>query len=62
MLFIFVYGAWGSELYSTAATLKEAKAKAQSASLKEPKNEYCVELDPGGFDNPLYKGGRQVNG
>jgi len=62
IILINVYGSWGSEIYSTANTLAEAKRKAQAASARDPKNEYCVELEPGGFDNPLFVGGAQVNG
>ena len=55
---IMVYGDWGSECYSSVeGTLEEAMAQAQKASAQDPKNEYCVEIEPGGFDNPLYKGG-----
>ncbi len=57
-----VYGSWGSEPYSHEDTLAVAKRKAQAASRKDPKNEYCVEVEPGGFDNFLYKGGRQIGG
>jgi len=57
---IMVYGRWGSEPHSNASTLKEAKAKALAASKRDPKNEYVVEIEPGGFDNPIYKGGKSL--
>jgi hypothetical protein len=57
---IMVYGPWGSEPYSSAETLREAKATALAASKKKPHNEYVVEIEPGGFDNPIYKGGKAV--
>lgn len=59
---IMVYGRWGSEPYGTAKTLVMAKRKAKAASQKDTKNEYCVEIEPGGFENPLYKNGRQIGG
>lgn len=62
LILIFVYGSWGSELHSTADTLEAAKAVALKASAADPKNEYCVEIDPGGPDSPLYKGGVQIGG
>lgn len=62
MILIFTYGAWGSELYSTADSLEEAVAMAEKASGEDPKNEYCVELDPGAYENPLFKNGVRIQG
>lgn len=59
---VMVYGSWGSEPYSVEKDLETAKAKAQRASSADPKNEYCVELEPGGFDSFVYKNGRQIGG
>ena len=61
MLLINVYGSWGSKLQDTAKTMKEALDKAQKASAKDPKNEYCVEAEPSGFDNPLFKAGVRID-
>jgi hypothetical protein len=61
-ILIMIYGGWGSELYSTADNLEEALSKAQKASAADANNEYCVELEPGGFDNPLFKGGARISG
>ena len=59
---IVVYGSWGSEPYSFADTLEQAKAVAKTASAKDRRNEYCVEVDPGALDNPLYFRGEQIQG
>lgn len=61
-ILIFVYGSWGSECYASATNMEDAHKKALAASVKDPKNEYCIELEPGGFGNPLYKGGVKVQG
>lgn len=62
LILIYVYGSWGSELQTTANNMDEAHKKAKEASEKNPKNEYCIELEPGGFDNPIYKGGVKIQG
>ena len=61
-MLIMVYGSWGSETYSSENTLDEALIKAQQASAKDPKNEYCVGLGPGDWSNPLFKNGEQISG
>lgn len=59
-ILIMTYGSWGSELHTTKNTLEEAKECARLASIKDPRNEYVVELEPGGFDNPMYKAGEKI--
>ena len=61
LILIMAYGSWGCELETTADTVEDAKAKALAASIKNPKNEYCVEIEPGGFKNPLYKNGKRLD-
>lgn len=60
MIYIYIYGDWGSELYATSPCKERAIAKAKAVSEKDPKNEYCVELEPGGFNNPLFKAGKKI--
>ena len=59
-IFIMAYGSWGSELHDTAEDLDKAKEKARLASIQDPRHEYVVELEPGGFDNPMYKAGEKI--
>ena len=59
-ILIMVYGAFGVDVQATADSLLEAHAVAKRASEENPSLEYCVELDPGSGDNPLYVAGVDV--
>lgn len=52
-----------SELWSSALTLREAKAVARKASREYPHDEFSVEgeeFEPGGWTNPLYRAGKKM--
>lgn len=67
MYLIMVYyhrQAWrdgvSSELWDTAHSLRSAKAIARRASKQNPLEDFVVELEPGGFHNPLFRNGEQL--
>lgn len=62
LFFLHVYGSWGSEIHTTKTTLEEAEEEARSASIKNPRYEYEVSVEPGGFNNPVYKNGVKISG
>lgn len=62
LFFIYTYGHWGSEVHTTKNTLEEAEEEARLASIKNPHDEYEVNIEPGSFDNPVYKNGVKISG
>lgn len=52
-----------SELWDTAHGREHALSMAQKHSQNYPEHEFAVEggdIEPGGFDTPVFKGGKQI--